>query len=60
MEGHLEVMSIGFLLNKQDDAVIWRGPKKNAMINQFLSDVQWSDNLDLLANPFTLHFIILW
>ena len=27
----LAVMSIGFLLNNQDDAVVWRGPKKNAM-----------------------------
>ena len=27
----------------QDDAVIWRGPKKNAMIKQFLTDVAWGD-----------------
>ncbi|KAG0716710.1 Cytosolic Fe-S cluster assembly factor NUBP1 [Chionoecetes opilio] len=26
---NLAVMSIGFLLNSADDAVIWRGPKKN-------------------------------
>ena len=25
----LAVMSIGFLLAQQDDAVVWRGPKKN-------------------------------
>lgn len=25
----LAVMSIGFLLNNRNDAVIWRGPKKN-------------------------------
>ena len=25
----LAVMSIGFLLKSQDDAVVWRGPKKN-------------------------------
>merc|ERR1711983_238081 len=36
-------MSIGFLLNNQDDAVVWRGPKKNAMIKQFLTDVVWND-----------------
>lgn len=24
-------MSIGFLLSSPDDAVIWRGPKKNGM-----------------------------
>ena len=25
----LGVMSIGFLLENKDDAVVWRGPKKN-------------------------------
>ncbi|KAI9593955.1 cytosolic Fe-S cluster assembly factor CFD1 [Syncephalis fuscata] len=40
-------MSIGFLLQHQDDAVVWRGPKKNAMIRQFLGDVYWND-LDYL------------
>jgi len=39
----LGVMSIAFLLSSQDDAVIWRGPKKNAMIKQFLTDVAWGD-----------------
>lgn len=34
-------MSIGFLLNKKDDAVIWRGPRKNGLIKQFLTDVGW-------------------
>lgn len=37
----LAVMSIGFLLGSRDDAVVWRGPKKNAMIKQFLTDVVW-------------------
>lgn len=39
----LAVMSIGFLLKNHNDAVVWRGPKKNAMIKQFLSDVYWKD-----------------
>ena len=55
----LGVMSIAFLLSRcvfslwcdayfmiefsQDDAVIWRGPKKNAMIKQFLTDVAWGE-----------------
>ena len=30
-----------------DDAVIWRGPKKNGLIKQFLRDVDWGD-LDYL------------
>ncbi|XP_016402892.1 cytosolic Fe-S cluster assembly factor nubp1-like [Sinocyclocheilus rhinocerous] len=29
VEDNLAVMSIGFLLSSPDDAVIWRGPKKN-------------------------------
>jgi Mrp family chromosome partitioning ATPase len=40
-------MSVGFLLKKKEDSVVWRGPKKNAMIRQFLSDVRW-DELDYL------------
>ncbi|CAG8500510.1 11621_t:CDS:10 [Diversispora eburnea] len=40
-------MSIGFLLQNRDDSVVWRGPKKNAMIKQFLNDVCWG-NLDYL------------
>ena len=27
----LAIMSIGFLLNTRDDAVVWRGPKKNGV-----------------------------
>ncbi|XP_065415822.1 cytosolic Fe-S cluster assembly factor NUBP2 isoform X4 [Chrysemys picta bellii] len=43
----ISLMSIGFLLEKPDDAVVWRGPKKNALIKQFISDVTWGD-LDFL------------
>ena len=28
----LGVMSIGFLLQNRDDAIVWRGPKKNGNI----------------------------
>lgn len=41
VEDNLCVMSIGFLLSSPDDAIIWRGPKKNGMIRQFLSEVDW-------------------
>ncbi|KAH7818625.1 Cytosolic Fe-S cluster assembly factor nubp1 [Monocercomonoides exilis] len=40
---NLGVMSIGFMLPSKDDAVIWRGPRKNGLIKQFLSDVVWGD-----------------
>lgn len=39
----LKVMSIGFLLKDSRQAVVWRGPKKSAMIRQFLADVRWGE-----------------
>jgi Mrp family chromosome partitioning ATPase len=45
--GGLKVMSIGFLLQNPDDAIIWRGPMKMGVIKQFLTDVNWGD-LDYL------------
>lgn len=29
------------MLSNPDDAVIWRGPRKNGLIKQFLRDVDW-------------------
>ncbi|EFR02433.1 cytosolic Fe-S cluster assembling factor nbp35 [Nannizzia gypsea CBS 118893] len=40
---NLAVMSIQFMLPNRDDAVIWRGPKKNGLIKQFLKDVEWGE-----------------
>ena len=48
---HLAVMSIAFLLSHRDDAIVWRGPKKNgtykmdllcllAGVFQFYADLQ--------------------
>ena len=45
--GALYCMSLGFLLANRGDAVVWRGPKKTAMVRQFLSDVHWG-SLDYL------------
>ena len=45
--GSLQCMSLGFLLANRGDAVVWRGPKKTAMVRQFLSDVHWG-SLDYL------------
>ena len=44
---NLKVISIGYLLDSKQDAVIWRGPLKFNMIKTFLSDVEWGD-LDYL------------
>ena len=46
-EENLAVMSIGFLLTDKKNAVIWRGPRKNGLIKQFLTEVIW-DKLDYL------------
>ena len=48
MVENLKVMSIGFLLRGNSDAVIWRGPMKYQMIKQFLKDVDWG-SLDFLV-----------
>ncbi|XP_050301753.1 cytosolic Fe-S cluster assembly factor NUBP1 homolog isoform X2 [Anthonomus grandis grandis] len=47
VDDNLSLMSIGFLLSSPDDAIIWRGPKKNNLIKQFLSEVDWG-KLDYL------------
>jgi len=46
--GGLKVLSVGFLLQNNDDPVIWRGPMKMGVIRQFIEDVEWGD-LDLLV-----------
>jgi ATP-binding protein involved in chromosome partitioning len=39
--GNLAVMSMAFLLPDTSSPVIWRGPMKMAVIQQFLSEVNW-------------------
>lgn len=46
--GSLHCMSLGFLLRDRGDAVIWRGPKKTAMVKQLLSEVFWPKGTDYL------------
>jgi ATP-binding protein involved in chromosome partitioning len=48
VRNRLAVMSIGFLIGSKTDAVIWRGPMKFKVIQQFLCDVAWGD-LDYLV-----------
>ncbi|ETN70040.1 hypothetical protein RB195_005406 [Necator americanus] len=40
---NLMLMSIAFLLGNKNDAIIWRGARKNGMIKQFLRDVDWGE-----------------
>jgi ATP-binding protein involved in chromosome partitioning len=39
----LVVMSMAFLLAGSSDAIIWRGPLKMAMIDNFLADINWGE-----------------
>lgn len=48
VQDNLGVMSVGFMLPSAKDAIMWRGPKKNGLISQFLKDVDWGD-LDYLV-----------
>lgn len=44
----IKMVSLGFIVaESQDAAVIWRGPKKNAMVRQLVVDVDWGE-LDYL------------
>ena len=39
----MKVMSVGFFLREQDDAVVWRGPMKIGFLKQLLKDVIWGE-----------------
>jgi len=45
---NLKAISISFLLENRDQAVIWRGPLKMATIKQFIADIEWGE-LDFLV-----------
>jgi Mrp family chromosome partitioning ATPase len=43
----LKVLSMGNCVESRDDAVVWRGPMKGAVIRQFVTDAEWG-TLDYL------------
>ncbi len=43
----VRMMSIGFLLEDEKQAIVWRGPMLHGALSQFLSDVEWGE-LDYL------------
>lgn len=47
----VKVISIGFFMQEQDKAVIWRGPMKISVIKQLLAEVNWGE-LDYLIIDF--------
>ena len=44
---NLKVVSVQALMQDKDQAIIWRGPAKTGMIQQFIGNVEWGD-LDFL------------
>ena len=44
---NLRVISVGFILRTENDAIIWRAPLKHKIIKEFLTDVKWGE-LDYL------------
>jgi len=44
----LKLMSIGFMIENDKDAIIWRGPMLQGALMQFLGDVNWGE-LDYLV-----------
>ena len=46
--GALKVVSLGFMVDDPDGAIVWRGPMKIGVIKQFLSEVAWGE-LDYLV-----------
>lgn len=47
MHNNLKILSIGFFLENESDALIWRGPMKIGVIDQFLYETNWGE-LDFL------------
>ncbi len=48
--GSLKVMSVGLMLQNPNEAVIWRGPMKHNLIQQFSEGVAWGDLDDLVVD----------
>jgi ATP-binding protein involved in chromosome partitioning len=46
--GRLEVVSMGLLVDDEEEALMWRGLMLNRAVQHFLEDVVWSDDLDYL------------
>ena len=47
-EGRLEIVSMGFLVDQEDSALMWRGLMLDRAVRHFCEDVAWSEDLDYL------------
>jgi ATP-binding protein involved in chromosome partitioning len=48
-EGRLEVVSMGFMVEQEDSALMWRGLMLNRAVQHFCQDVAWPADLDYLV-----------
>lgn len=53
----IKVMSVGSLQEEADGAIVWRGPRKTALIKRFLKDTFWG-RLDYLIFDISLFTIL--
>ena len=47
-DGELRIVSMGFLVEDESSALMWRGLMLNRGVQHFLQDVEWGDDLDYL------------
>jgi ATP-binding protein involved in chromosome partitioning len=47
-DGLLRIISMGFLVEDEESALMWRGLMLNRGVMHFLQDVEWGDDLDYL------------
>jgi ATP-binding protein involved in chromosome partitioning len=48
-DGRLDVVSMGFLVEDEESALLWRGLMLNRAVQHFLEDVQWADDVDYIV-----------
>jgi ATP-binding protein involved in chromosome partitioning len=44
--GRVDVVSMGFLVDSEESALLWRGLMLNRAVQHFLEDVDWAEDLD--------------
>ncbi len=47
--GRLDVVSMGFLVEDEESALLWRGLMLNRAVQHFLEDVSWAHDLDYVV-----------
>ncbi|MEM7323167.1 MAG: Mrp/NBP35 family ATP-binding protein [Actinomycetota bacterium] len=48
-DGRLDVVSMGFLVEDEESALLWRGLMLNRAVQHFLEDVEWAADLDYVV-----------